>query len=339
MTTNHEHAQSRNRRVSILGAGAWGTTLAILANEAGQSVTLIAHRESSAMILGNDRRHPSSLKGVAIPAAIRIEHTGAHSLTHADVVVVAVPTQQLRISLEAVKPGLRGKTILSAVKGLEVDSLLRPSEVIASLMGNHGRIGVISGPNLSAEIAAGLPASTVLASSDPVVAENLMGLLHSQRFRVYVSDDVPGVELGGALKNIIAIGAGIADGLEAGDNAKAAFLTRGIAEIARLGVACGAKPLTFAGLSGIGDLIATCSSPLSRNHQVGVALAHGKPLREILELMTGGCRGGAYNPRRPCPGSTARNRSPDHRSNVSSAVRRCVTSGGDRATHGTRSEA
>jgi glycerol-3-phosphate dehydrogenase (NAD(P)+) len=254
-------------------------------NETGQEVTLIAHREASAKILDIEHRHPSSLPGVVIPRSIRIEHAGRHSLADSDVVVVAVPAQQLRSTLGAVKTALHGKSVLSAVKGLELGTLLRPSEVIATVLGIDTRIGVISGPNLSSEIAAGLPATTVIATAELTDGESLRALLHSSRFRVYLSDDVIGVELGGALKNIVAIGAGIADGMSAGDNAKAAFLTRGIAEIARLGVACGARPLTFAGLSGIGDLIATCSSSFSRNHQVGVALAHGTPLLAILDSM------------------------------------------------------
>ena len=157
--------------------------------------------------------------------------------------------------------------------------------MVRSVLGGTTNVAALSGPNLSGEIALGQPATTVIASEIAGLAERCARILHSHRFRVYLSDDLIGVELGGALKNIIAIGAGIADGLDAGDNAKAAFMTRGIAEIARLGVACGAQPLTFAGLSGIGDLIATCSSPRSRNHQVGVALARGESLEVILLSM------------------------------------------------------
>jgi len=273
-------------RLTIIGAGAWGTTLAILATEAGHRVTLVARTTESAKFLDTHRLHPVSLPGVSIPTDIRIAEVEKCDLGSVDVVVLAIPTQKLRGSLEELAESLRGKPILSAAKGLEVETLLRPSAVIRSVLSRDTLVAVLSGPNLSTEIAAGHPAATVIASDIPGLAETLVDIFHSQRFRVYVSDDLIGVELGGALKNIIAIGAGIADGLEAGDNAKAAFMTRGIAEIARLGVASGAQPLTFAGLSGIGDLIATCSSRLSRNHRVGFALASGTSLDVILASMT-----------------------------------------------------
>ena len=276
---------SRRLRVSVLGAGAWGTTLALLVHEAGHEAALVAHGADAATFLRRERRHPRSLPGVAIPDGIRIEHAGDHTLGEANVVIIAVPTQRLREAVSSFQEALTSPTILCAAKGLEVGSLLRPSQVIASVLGTGTDIGVLSGPNLSAEIAAGKPSSTVIASIDTSVAERLVPILHSMRFRTYVSNDVIGVEMGGALKNVIAIGAGIADGLGAGDNAKAAFMTRGIAEIARLGVAAGAQPLTFAGLSGIGDLIATCASPLSRNHQVGVGLATGRNLDDIVGDM------------------------------------------------------
>jgi len=272
--------------VSILGAGAWGTTLAILAAEAGHDVSLVAHRAAVAEFIALRRSHPTSLPGVDIPDRIHPEHTGNHSLASSDVVIVAVPTQRLGAAVEPLAAALRGKPVVSAAKGLELDTLERPSSVIRTRLGPDALVAALSGPNLSAEIAAGHPATTVIAGPTLEDAERLVPLLHSHRFRVYVSDDMVGVELGGALKNIIAIGAGIADGLGAGDNAKAAFLTRGIAEITRLGVAAGAQPLTFAGLSGIGDLIATCASPHSRNHQVGVALATGASLDAVLAGMS-----------------------------------------------------
>lgn len=285
MTNDRDEHATSPRSVSVLGAGAWGTTLAILAAEAGQRVTLVAHRESTANHLQRHRSHPTSLTGISIPPTIEIAHMGQHFLDRTDVVVVVVPTQKLRQSLDPIADTLRDKVVVSAVKGLELGTFLRPSEVIESVVGPATRIAVLSGPNLSSEIALGRPATTVLASSQAGLAENLVGLFHSRRFRVYVGDDVIGVEFGGALKNIIAIGAGIADGIEAGDNAKAAFMTRGIAEMTRLGVSCGARPLTFAGLSGIGDLMATCASPLSRNYRVGIALSQGTPLDDILESM------------------------------------------------------
>jgi glycerol-3-phosphate dehydrogenase (NAD(P)+) len=274
------------QRVSVLGAGAWGMTLALLAHEAGHEATLVAHREDAATFMRRERRHPNSLPGVPIPDPIQIGHSGRHTLSDADIVIIAVPTQRLREAVTPLQEVLATRTILCAAKGLEVGTLMRPSQILESVLGTGVSVGVLSGPNLSAEIAAGKPTSTVIASDDTSLAERLVPILHSNRFRAYVSADVIGVEMGGALKNIIAIGAGIADGLDAGDNAKAAFMTRGIAEIARLGVAAGAQPLTFAGLSGIGDLIATCASPLSRNHQVGVALAGGRTLDDIVRGMT-----------------------------------------------------
>jgi len=286
MSMKNQSASALPRSVCVLGAGAWGTTLAILAAEAGHTVMLVAHTVTNAEFLTRHRRHPTSLPGVTIPASIRIVHTDELHPAEMDFVVVAIPAQKLRHSIVELRDTFRGVAILSAVKGLEVGSLLRPSAVIRSVLGADARVAALSGPNLSGEIAAGHPATTVIASDVKGLAEDFASVFHNPRFRVYVNSDLIGVELGGALKNIIAIGAGIADGLDAGDNAKAAFMTRGIAEIARLGVACGAQPLTFAGLSGIGDLIATCSSPLSRNHRVGVALAKGNSLEDILSTMT-----------------------------------------------------
>jgi glycerol-3-phosphate dehydrogenase (NAD(P)+) len=271
--------------VAILGAGAWGTTLALLAHEAGQQVTLMAHRDALANSMATHRKHPTSLPGITIPLEIEITSDVQGSLTGAEVVVVALPTQSLRKGIEPLTASLQGKSLISVAKGLEIGTLLRPTQILQSLLGESVPVAALAGPNLAAEIAQGRPASAVVASEALEQAATLGRVFHSRRFRVYHGDDVIGVELGGALKNIIAIGAGIADGLGAGDNAKAAFMTRGIAEIARVGEAMGARPLTFAGLSGIGDLIATCASPLSRNHQVGVAIAKGRSLEEIQASM------------------------------------------------------
>lgn len=272
-------------RVAVLGAGAWGTTLALLAAEVGHEVTLIAHSHKSTHYMNRERRHPISLPGVEIPDSIRLVSVSDASSIEKELVILAVPAQKLHGSLVDLIDWFQDGPVLSAVKGIEEATLLRPSEVIRSVLGGSAPVAALSGPNLSGEIAAGRPATTVIASDTAGLATSCAKLLHSRRFRVYLSDDLIGVELGGALKNIIAIGAGIADGLGAGDNAKAAFMTRGIAEIARLGVACGAQPLTFAGLSGMGDLIATCSSPHSRNHQVGAALARGESLDAIVASM------------------------------------------------------
>jgi glycerol-3-phosphate dehydrogenase (NAD(P)+) len=205
----------------------------------------------------------------------------------AALVLMAVPSQAVRATARALAPSLEASTlVISCAKGLEVETRLRLSAVIAQeAPPAAGRLGALSGPNLANEIAAGHPATTVIAATDPAVAVAARAALMTPTLRVYTSSDLVGVELAGALKNIIALGAGIADGLGAGDNAKAAFMTRGLAEIARLGVAAGAHPLTFAGLAGVGDLIATCASPLSRNRRVGERLARGQPLETIMREL------------------------------------------------------
>lgn len=285
MSNPGEHTNSPIHTLHIVGAGAWGTTIAGLCARNGRSVTVVAHSEEAAARLRSLRRpHPHSI--ASLPPSVAVEHLDRHSLAIADAVVLAVPVQSMRAVLGRLRPWLSGKTILSAAKGIEEVSLQTPSAVIEEVLQGQCRLAVVSGPNLSSEIAAGKPTSTVVASEDLYLAGQLAATLHSESFRTYLSVDVIGVELGGALKNIIAIGAGIADGLEAGDNAKAALITRGLAEIARLGVACGANPMTFAGLSGMGDLVATCASSLSRNHQVGVALARGESLAAIQQAMT-----------------------------------------------------
>jgi glycerol-3-phosphate dehydrogenase (NAD(P)+) len=201
--------------------------------------------------------------------------------------VVAVPSQAMRESAAKLSPFVGDAIVVSAAKGLERGTFKRMTEVLSEELpvAASGRICALSGPNLAREIAAGKPAVTVVACADLAPAERVQDLLMSPQFRCYTNEDVIGVEMAGALKNIVAIGAGMADGLDAGDNAKAAFLTRGIAEIARLGIAVGAQPLTFAGLAGLGDLVATCASSLSRNHRVGAELAKGRPLAAILAEM------------------------------------------------------
>lgn len=217
-----------------------------------------------------------------------MHHNPAQALQDAALVVLAVPSKSLRDNVRSVRGALPADAIvLSATKGLEAGTGLRMSQVLAQelLAPLVARACVLSGPNLAKEIVRGLPASTVVASRDAAAAALARDLLMTPRFRIYTSDDVVGVELGGALKNVIAVGAGICDGLQAGDNAKAGFITRGLAEITRLGVAAGASPLTFAGLAGLGDLVATCASPLSRNRHVGEQLARGRSLAEVQAAM------------------------------------------------------
>lgn len=279
---------SPGARVVVIGAGAWGTTLALVAHRAGAEVVLASHSIETADCLKERRIHPRSLVGIRIPDEIRIVTTGDVTPTAHDIVILAIPVQQLRSALTILRDRLAVGAIVNAAKGIELGTLLTPSAILEEVLDNgaDGRFAALSGPNLAPEIAAGLPATTVVASTSPETANRVQRALMSASFRVYTSRDVIGVEMGGALKNIIAIGAGIADGLHAGHNAKAAFMTRGIAEIARIGIACGAEPLTFAGLSGVGDLIATCGSALSRNHTVGRGLAEGRSLEEILGSMS-----------------------------------------------------
>lgn len=291
MSTRYEGEDAamtgRIERIMVIGAGAWGTTLALVAHRAGRQVTLVAHRSALASHLAMHRTHPTSLPGIVLPAPIHITNDLAAAAGEPDAVIVAVPTQSLREATAPYASELRGKPLVSAAKGLERGTRRRPTQILADVLGvgHTHALCALSGPNLASEVALRKPAATVIASEAPEIAVAMQRALTSPAFRVYTSGDVIGAEMGGALKNIIAIGAGIGDGMEAGENAKAAFLTRGIAEIARLGVACGAELVTFAGLTGVGDVIATCASPLSRNHRVGQALATGLPLADILKSM------------------------------------------------------
>lgn len=280
--------QTGASKVAIVGAGAWGTTLALVAHRAGAQTTLLVRSENSYQSLHTDRCHPTSLTGVRLPHDLEISQDVDGVVSEAEIVILAIPTQKLRTAVTGIADLLHGRIVVSAAKGIEIGTSLLPTQILAEVLGVSGEtpICALSGPNLAGEIALGKPATTVIAGPDSAVNLAVQNALMGPNFRVYTSSDVIGVEIGGALKNVIAIGAGIGDGLRAGDNAKAAFMTRGIAEISRLGVALGAQPLTFAGLSGIGDLICTCSSNLSRNHHVGVRLAAGESLAKIRASMS-----------------------------------------------------
>ncbi len=273
---------------AVVGTTSWGTTLAILLANQGHGVSLWARTPEEAKRLHRDRENKRLLPGFPFPPALKATASVEEAVGQARLVVFAVPSKSLRANVRQVTADLSSKAlIVSASKGLEVSTGLRMSQVLQQELPAHlrRRICVLSGPNLSTEIARGLPASTVVASEDPEMALTAQDAMMTPLFRVYTSADVTGVELAGALKNIIALGAGIGDGLGYGNNSKAAFITRGLVEITRLGVAAGANPLTFAGLAGMGDLIATANSPLSRNHYVGEQLAKGRPLQEILSSM------------------------------------------------------
>ena len=270
--------------ITIIGAGAWGTTLSILLAEKGLPVKLWVYEKELYQEIKDIRENKWFLPGFSIPPAIDIisEDTEAAPASY---LIFAVPSAHLRSVAKRFSKYIgKDDIIISATKGLEEESLKRMSEVLKDEIKNE-KICVLSGPNLSREIANGLPSASVVASETENIAKAVQKLLMMERFRVYINTDVIGVELGGALKNIIALAAGIADGLELGDNAKAGLMVRGMAEIRKLGVALGAKAETFGGLSGIGDLITTCSSKLSRNHGVGERLANGEKLKDILSSM------------------------------------------------------
>lgn len=271
-------------KITVIGAGAWGTTLAILLAEKGQAVSLWVYEPELVAEMGEFRENKKFLSG--FPLSESIEITGEIGMAEqTEIIFFSVPTQFLRSIAKKFSSSIPSSAIVvSAGKGIEERTLKLPLEILAEELKVNG-LCALSGPNLSSEIAKGLPAAAVAASAKRETAKAVQACLIQERFRIYTNDDVIGVQLGGALKNIVAIAAGIADGLALGDNAKAGLMIRGLAEIARLGVAMGAKAETFAGLSGMGDLIATCSSRLSRNHAVGEQLAQGKKLPDILKGM------------------------------------------------------
>lgn len=271
-----------------IGATTWGTTLAMVLAREGVPVQLLVRTPEEAAGLDSSRRNDRFLPDSPFPAPLRITADAPEALASAGLVIIAVPSSQLRSNIRRIRDDIAADTIiLSAAKGLELPLGTRMSQVLDQELPAHLRSGVcvLSGPNLAHEVVRGKPSSTVIAGADPAKAEAAQSALMSGSFRVYTSDDVIGVELAGALKNIIALGAGMADGMDAGNNAKSAFVTRGLAEITRLGVASGAHPLTFSGLAGLGDLMATCNSPLSRNRYVGVELARGRTWPEIRQSM------------------------------------------------------
>jgi glycerol-3-phosphate dehydrogenase (NAD(P)+) len=278
-------------QIGVIGAGAWGTTLAVHLAAAERPVTLWAHSAEAGAQLAAERENRRYLPGITFPPNVRVATEDGHLGEPYRLDVVAVPSAHLRATLRHLAPTLdRNAAVLSVVKGIEEDSQRRMSEVIGEELAG-ARVAVLSGPNLAREIAAGKPAGSVVASEDAALADEVAALLAGDRFRVYTNPDVIGVELCGALKNVIALAAGMVDGLGLGDSAKAGIITRGLAEMTRLGVAAGATPLTFAGLAGVGDLIATCMSPLSRNRHAGELMASGLPWREAETRLSGVAEG------------------------------------------------
>ncbi len=281
-------------KIAIIGTTSWGITLGVVLAQKGLQVRLWARTEQEATKLTKAGSNPALLSGVNFPPKLAVTSSLSEALDKAKAVILVVPSQSMRQNIKLVAEHLDGSMlIVSAAKGLEIGSNQRMSQVIADEIEPdfQSNICVLSGPNLSQEILGDLPAATVVAAEGEAIARKAQKLLTAPNLCVFTNTDVIGVELGGALKNIIALGAGIADGLGYGDNAKAALITRGLTEMTALGVALGANPLTFSGLTGLGDLITTCASPLSRNHYVGVELAKGRLLKEIMDSMTGVAEG------------------------------------------------
>lgn len=275
-------------KISVLGAGGWGTTLGILLHYNGHDVTLWEYRKSYANKLNKKRENIDLLPGIKIPKEINITNKLEESTTDQHLLVLAVPSQFLRSAVKKIKSYNIKETILvSVAKGIEKNTLLTMSQMLKDVHPSleDEQIGVLSGPSHAEEVAKMIPTTVTAASTSLDTAKSIQAAFMTSYFRVYSSTDILGVELGGAFKNVIAIGAGIIDGAGFGDNTKAAIMTRGVAEISRLGLAMGARPETFAGLSGMGDLIVTCMSKHSRNRYVGEQLGKGKNLKQVLKSM------------------------------------------------------
>lgn len=274
-------------KVTVLGCGSWGTALAIVLAQKGQPVTMWCRREEQAAEMNNEHENKKYLPGVTLPEGIHVTNDVADALNDTDFVVLAVPSQTLRDNLNNIKEFLPEKAILiNTAKGLEVGSNLRLSQVTNEVIpGSIDRYVALYGPSHAEEVGREIPTAVVSCSQNIQVAEAVQDLFMAPTFRVYTNNDLIGTEIGGAIKNIIAIATGIAIGMGLGDNTQAALLTRGMAEISRFGVKLGADPMTFSGLTGIGDLVVTCTSRHSRNHRCGLALGQGKKLDEILNDM------------------------------------------------------
>lgn len=271
-------------KVAVLGGGSWGTTVASLAAR-NSDVCLWARDSETVNEINAHHTNKKYLPGAKISPKVVAHHKIKNAVQHADVLVMGVPSNAFRNVLDEIKPYIRTWIpIVSLTKGLEKGSDLRMSQVIEEVLPGHP-VGVLTGPNLAREIMAGQAAASVLAMDDDNIVKRLQTVFNSGLFRVYTNNDVVGCELGGVLKNIIAIAVGMGVGLGAGDNTRSALITRGLAEVTRLGVALGGRPETFAGLTGMGDMLATCISPQSRNHQVGIQLGKGRKIEEIIADM------------------------------------------------------
>jgi glycerol-3-phosphate dehydrogenase (NAD(P)+) len=270
-------------KIAVFGAGSWGTAFSIVLADAGNEVTIWGRREEVCATINEKRENSDYLPGIELPATVSATHDHESALAEAEVVVFATPSQSFRGNLSEWAPHIpAGAPMVSLMKGVELGTLKRMSEVIAEVTGaGPDRIAVVSGPNLAKEIARREPAASVVACADEEVAKRLQAMCHSASFRPYTSVDVLGCELGGAYKNVVGLAVGMAVGLGFGDNTTASVITRGLAETARLAMALNANPLTLMGLAGLGDLVATCSSPLSRNRSFGEKLGQGMTTDEI----------------------------------------------------------
>jgi glycerol-3-phosphate dehydrogenase (NAD(P)+) len=266
--------------VAVLGAGSWGTALAIQIGRAGGVVRLWVRDPALAATIATTRENPRYLPGFSLPAGVLVTADHAAALRGADLVILAVPSHFVRGTLEPMAAGLaRGAAMLSATKGLEPGTALRMSELLSQVLPAHAA-AALSGPSFAREVALGKPTAIVVASADAGVARRLQARLTAPAFRVYTNRDLVGVEIGGALKNVMAIATGLSDGLGLGENARAALITRGLAEIGRLALALGGQAATLAGLAGLGDLVLTCTGSQSRNHRLGLAVAQGQTLAQ-----------------------------------------------------------
>ena len=271
-------------RVTVLGGGSWGTTVASLVTR-NAPVTLWARNPATVAEINTHHTNETYLPGAAIPEKLVATNDIAEAVRGADVIVMGIPSQNFRQVLLEVKKNIRAWVpVISLTKGLELDTRMRMTEIIAEVLPGHP-VGVLTGPNLAQEIIAGQAAASVIAMEDAIIVQELQTVFKSGLFRTYTNTDVIGCELGGVLKNIIAIAVGMGDGQGAGDNTRAGLITRGLAEVTRLGVAMGGRPETFAGLAGMGDMIATCTSPQSRNRHVGIQLGMGRNMEEIVSEM------------------------------------------------------
>tara|TARA_R110001599_G_scaffold353459_2_gene592812 strand:- start:64169 stop:65173 length:1005 start_codon:yes stop_codon:yes gene_type:complete len=273
-----------NLKVGLLGGGSWGTTVAALVSR-NAPVTLWARNPATVEEINTLHTNSTYLPGAKLPTKVVASNDIAETVSGADVVIMGIPSQNFRSVLQEVKHHIRPWVpVISLTKGLELETGKRMTEIITEVLPGHP-VGVLTGPNLAREIMAGQAAASVIAMEDDIIVRELQSIFKSGLFRVYTNNDVIGCELGGVLKNIIAIAVGMGDGQGAGDNTRSALITRGLAEVTRLGVAMGGRAETFAGLAGMGDMIATCTSPQSRNRHVGVELGKGRNMQEIIDEM------------------------------------------------------